>query len=192
MIDQLLGYLASGGAVSGPLVVIGLSLWALLTLRALDLRTGLRGELDQALARADQGDLPDGAGVIAEAIRLLDRPCARGACPALAGLAELEDGLGRGRRLIRALVAISPLLGLLGTVSGMIETFSSLGEMTLHAQSGGIAGGISVALVSTQLGLLVAIPGLLAGRMLDQREDGLRLGLDLVREHLRVRQGVTA
>jgi biopolymer transport protein ExbB len=84
----------------------------------------------------------------------------------------------RFRRVIRALIGAAPLLGLLGTVIGMIETFASLSERVLFAQSGGVAGGISVALVSTQMGLFVAIPGLLAGRWLDRREQRLDTELE--------------
>ena len=76
----------------------------------------------------------------------------------------------RHRVLIRTLVGLAPLLGLLGTVHGMIETFSSMGEMSMHSQSGGIAGGVSEALLSTQVGLVIAVPGILLGRMLDKRE----------------------
>ncbi|MDZ7829411.1 MAG: MotA/TolQ/ExbB proton channel family protein [Halofilum sp. (in: g-proteobacteria)] len=46
----------------------------------------------------------------------------------------------------------------------MIETFESLGDMSLFSQSGGIAGGISQALFTTQLGLAVAIPGMAGQR----------------------------
>ena len=71
---------------------------------------------------------------------------------------------------IRAIVGSAPLLGLLGTVNGMITTFDSLGDMTLFSQTGGVAGGISQALITTQMGLCVAIPGVIAGRILDRRE----------------------
>lgn len=63
--------------------------------------------------------------------------------------------------LIKSFLVISPLLGLLGTVSGMIETFDSLGDMQMYSQSGGIASGISKALFTTQLGLIISAPGLL-------------------------------
>ena len=97
------------------------------------------------------------------------------------GAIELRDRLdaaffsmvshsSRHRVLIRTLVGLAPLLGLLGTVHGMIETFSSMGEMSMHSQSGGIAGGVSEALLSTQVGLVIAVPGILLGRMLDRRE----------------------
>jgi biopolymer transport protein ExbB len=73
--------------------------------------------------------------------------------------------------LLMGLVTIAPLLGLLGTVSGMIETFSSMQGATLtHATEQTVAGGISVALVSTQLGLMVGVPGLAAARLLARLE----------------------
>lgn len=83
---------------------------------------------------------------------------------------ERQVELTRFRVLIRAIVMVAPLAGLLGTVDGMIETFDALGDMALFTQSGGIAGGVSQALVSTQMGLAVAIPGLVIGRLLDRRQ----------------------
>jgi len=86
--------------------------------------------------------------------------------------------LGRHVVLIGTLTAMAPLAGLLGTVTGMIETFDGLATMSLHSGSGGIAGGISAALVSTQMGLAVAIPGLIAGRMLNRRAERMHGQLD--------------
>ncbi len=77
------------------------------------------------------------------------------------------------KQSIRSIVMVAPLLGLLGTVIGMIETFDSLQDSALFSQSGGIAGGISQALITTQMGLVVAIPGLLVGKKLDQKEEEL-------------------
>ena len=70
------------------------------------------------------------------------------------------------------IAAISPLLGLLGTVSGMIRSFTAIttegvGNPTV------LAGGISEALVTTAAGLTVAIPALIAYRYLRGRVDGL-------------------
>jgi biopolymer transport protein ExbB len=83
-------------------------------------------------------------------------------------LAEESSLLNRGLPTVAVLAAVSPLLGLLGTVTGMIETFQSItlfgtGDPKL------MSGGISQALVTTQLGLSVAIPlvlfhSLLVGR----------------------------
>ena len=71
-------------------------------------------------------------------------------------------------------VAIAPLLGLLGTVGGMIETFKGIGGSELFSQSGGVAGGIAQALLTTQMGLVVAVPGILLARILDKRADKLQ------------------
>jgi biopolymer transport protein ExbB len=70
------------------------------------------------------------------------------------------------------IAAISPLLGLLGTVSGMIRSFTAIttegvGNPTV------LAGGISEALITTAAGLTVAIPALIAYRYLRGRVDGL-------------------
>jgi biopolymer transport protein ExbB len=84
-------------------------------------------------------------------------------------LAEESSLLNRGLPTVAVLAAVSPLLGLLGTVTGMIETFQSItlfgtGDPKL------MSGGISQALITTQLGLAVAIPlvlfhSLLVGRV---------------------------
>lgn len=84
--------------------------------------------------------------------------------------------------IINAVVVTAPLLGLLGTVIGMIETFDSLAEMELFAQSGGIAGGISQALFTTQMGLAVAIPGLLIKTMLDRKQRRIQTELSQIKD----------
>ncbi|MDP4984571.1 MotA/TolQ/ExbB proton channel family protein [Pseudoalteromonas tunicata] len=77
---------------------------------------------------------------------------------------KLEYWLGA----IAITAAVSPLLGLLGTVSGMIETFKL---MTLFGagDAAAVSGGISEALVTTELGLVVAIPALLCHALLSRR-----------------------
>ncbi|MEM1025104.1 MAG: MotA/TolQ/ExbB proton channel family protein [Myxococcota bacterium] len=92
----------------------------------------------------------------------------------------LRGELNKFRVLTKVIVAVSPLLGLLGTVSGMIETFSALGDMTLFSQSGGIAGGISQALLTTQFGLSIAIPGLLMRNFLEMRQRLIESQIDEV------------
>lgn len=77
--------------------------------------------------------------------------------------------LARYRSALRVLVAIAPLLGLLGTVGGMVEMFSSLDGRGFEDEAS-VAGGISTALVTTQLGLVIGAPGLVASRLLDRRE----------------------
>jgi biopolymer transport protein ExbB len=73
---------------------------------------------------------------------------------------ELEEFFRRKRLLIGAMIAAAPLLGLLGTVAGMIGTFEGLAGSAAQSMEG-LAGGISEALLNTEAGLTVAIPALL-------------------------------
>lgn len=98
--------------------------------------------------------------------------------------ADLERLTRRHQKLIMTIVAVAPLMGLLGTVAGMIETFDSLADMSLFAQSGGIAGGISQALFTTQMGLAVAIPGLIIGGMLERKASMIRHDLAQIKDLL--------
>ena len=83
----------------------------------------------------------------------------------------------RGLRTLAILAAVAPLLGLLGTVTGIIETFQSI---TLYGTGDPrlMSGGISQALVTTVLGLVVAIPILLLHSMLTGRSNQLVQILD--------------
>jgi biopolymer transport protein ExbB len=87
-----------------------------------------------------------------------------------AGLTEERVGLQRFGMVIVVIAAIAPLLGLLGTVTGMISTFEIITE---HGTGDPrmLSGGISEALITTQMGLVVAIPMLLLGNMLNGWSD---------------------
>ena len=73
--------------------------------------------------------------------------------------------------LVKTIVMLAPLIGLLGTVVGMIETFDALQSSSMFSQGDSIAGGISKALFTTELGLVVAVPGLILGKILDKKEE---------------------
>lgn len=79
-----------------------------------------------------------------------------------------QDEARRGTGTILTFAAVAPLLGLLGTVTGMIEAFDALAAWG-SANPRALSGGISEALISTQTGLLVAIPVLFAGQFLRRR-----------------------
>jgi biopolymer transport protein ExbB len=72
--------------------------------------------------------------------------------------AECMEGLRRDIVILSALTAVAPLLGLLGTVRGMIGTFGAVAQVAGDTGTE-VAGGISQALITTQFGLLVALPG---------------------------------
>lgn len=73
------------------------------------------------------------------------------------------------RVMVKTIVMLAPLIGLLGTVDGMIETFDALQNSSMFSQGSSIAGGISKALFTTELGLIVAVPGMILGKALDRK-----------------------
>jgi biopolymer transport protein ExbB len=73
---------------------------------------------------------------------------------------------------IRMLSAVAPMLGLLGTVTGIITTFDVI-TVVGSGRPRLMAGGISEALITTATGLAIAIPGLLAHSILSGRVDGI-------------------
>lgn len=86
-------------------------------------------------------------------------------------LAE-QPGLERGQAVVKVIAAIAPLMGLLGTVTGMIGTFQAI-TVFGSGDPKMMAGGISQALVTTVLGLVVAIPLLFANTALNSRSRSL-------------------
>lgn len=113
-------------------------------------------------------------------------------CPE-ADLRATLEGAGRvvGQRLERYLSALAtiasaaPLLGLLGTVIGMIEIFGSQAggaQAAVGANPVQLAHGISVALYNTAFGLIVAIPSLIFWRYFRARVDAYLLGMELASE----------
>jgi biopolymer transport protein ExbB len=82
--------------------------------------------------------------------------------------------------LVKTIVILAPLVGLLGTVMGMIETFDALQNSAMFGQGASISGGISKALFTTELGLVVAVPGLILGRVLDKKEDKFELEFEQI------------
>jgi biopolymer transport protein ExbB len=76
----------------------------------------------------------------------------------------------RSARFIGTLVAAAPLLGLLGTVLGMLQTFFGISTSGGSETAGVVAAGISEALVTTQTGLSVALPGLFIVMVIRRRK----------------------
>jgi len=186
VLEATAAYLRQGGWIMGPLLVVSLVMWTLILERWRVLRRYARGDLDipgvLAVARGERPAPTPAAGGLRTAL-------VRAFCDLRSGrprldreiLAQCRERLDRElenrHEAIAVLAGIAPLLGLLGTVLGMIETFQVLAAFgTGNARA--LAGGISVALVTTQTGLLIAIPGLvLSGRLRDRAEQ-LRLRLE--------------
>ncbi len=89
---------------------------------------------------------------------------------ARSAIARLDRHLG----MLDTIATLSPLLGLFGTVLGMIEAFQAMQAAGGRVEPGVLAGGISTALVTTAAGLAVAIPASAAFSWFDARLDQLR------------------
>ena len=74
-------------------------------------------------------------------------------------------------RVLELIAMISPLLGLLGTVMGMIQSFQALEMAQGSANASVLAGGIWQALLTTAVGLLVAIPAAVGATLLSARAE---------------------
>ncbi len=175
-------YMRSGGVVMLPLALVSVAMWLLIIDRVLFFRRlqykPMRAQTALDHIKADR--MPDPKqyrGAISLLVAtFLSR---RSADPELDRFVLDETVLQLNRSLtaylnvIGALAGIAPLLGLLGTVTGMIATFDILAVFgTGNAKA--MAGGISEALITTQTGLLVAIPGLYMKGLLDRRARVLR------------------
>ena len=95
--------------------------------------------------------------------------------------------LERYLNALGTIAAISPLLGLLGTVTGMIRTFKAI-TLAGVGNPTAMASGIAEALITTATGLIIAIPALVAYRMLRSRVDGHVI--DMEKESLKLVQAI--
>ncbi len=86
---------------------------------------------------------------------------------------ELEHHI----QTIFVLASIAPLFGLLGTVAGMISTFDAISCFG-NANARALATGIREALITTQIGLIVAVPGLVMGHIIRRSTDNIQMRME--------------
>ncbi|CAK2795202.1 biopolymer transport protein ExbB [Vibrio crassostreae] len=91
----------------------------------------------------------------------------------LEAVVDEQTHLEKGLSMLKLLAALAPMLGLLGTVTGMIETFQVITQFG-NGDPKVMAGGISMALVTTVLGLVAAMPLLLAHNILSTQAENIR------------------
>lgn len=176
MIDKIIEITHGGGFVAYPLIAGCALLGYGISQRLLFLRRGNGKQVDTLMGENSVVENTEFMSLISR-IKRSSTQVEREVI-----LSDAQEYFSQFGTLITTVVMIAPLLGLLGTVSGMIETFASLGDGALHSQSGGIAGGISTALISTQMGLAVAIPGLVIGRVLMRKQQQLMNDLEQAKE----------
>nr|WP_321400420.1 MotA/TolQ/ExbB proton channel family protein [uncultured Desulfobacter sp.] len=193
-LELMADLIRAGGVVMVPLVILSLVMWLLILERAFFFRRLYKKNMNSstALSLVRENTLPDpkryrGAVslLVTEFIQnrsgsaQLDRHLLD------AAVARINRRMTRSLAIIGVLAAMAPLMGLLGTVTGMITTFDVLAIFgTGNAKA--MAGGISESLITTQTGLIVAIPGLYMKGFLDRRAEHLsqriqRMGLYLKR-----------
>jgi len=192
--DLLAALLNAGGPVMALLVAVSFLLWFRLTWWSLELRRFLRrleGLADLAAeTAAKQGKAAcrallfrrlrgDAAfePVLQAAFGENDPYAVEAACSTLAEKLRSPEGP------LSSLVTAAPLLGLLGTVVGMVQTFSAL-TLGGAADPRALGGGISCALVTTQAGLAVALAGLYGVGWVGRRSKQVATELELIQSVL--------
>ncbi|MBU1054200.1 MAG: MotA/TolQ/ExbB proton channel family protein [Proteobacteria bacterium] len=186
-------YIKAGGVVMVPLFAVSIVMWLLIIDRAMFFRRLYHKNMDSktAWSHTNEGRMPDPAQYRGVVSLLVAEFVSRRHGNKELDLHILDEIIQKLSRrltgylaLIGVLAAIAPLLGLLGTVTGMIATFDVLAVFgTGNAKA--MAGGISEALITTQTGLLVAIPGLYMKGFLDRRAQILKQRIEAVGFYLK-------
>jgi len=186
VIDALTGIAEMGGPVVMLLIAMSLIGMALVLAKIwhfMRAGVGRHAGLEQALARWDAGDqraAVEAAGAASNHLAMLsvtamqaaaqsgpDTPALRARLTGLA--AERLAALSGGLRVLDSIAQVAPLLGLFGTVLGMIEAFQGLQAAGSAVDPSALAGGIWVALLTTAVGLAVAMPASLLMTWFDGR-----------------------
>lgn len=191
---SLLGVLRDGGLLMIPIGVCSFVLLVFVFERAISLRRGrviprpfvrrfleqLReGQLtrDEAVKLCEENSSPV-AEVFGAAVRKWGRPSVEVEQAIIDAGERVTNGLRRYLRLFNGVSTISPLLGLLGTVLGMIRAFNAIVTAGAMGRPELLANGISQALLTTAAGLSVAIPALIAYLYFISRVDRLIISID--------------
>jgi biopolymer transport protein ExbB len=164
-IGSLIQTLAKGGPVMIPLVICSVVALAVVVERlGFWWRQGDVGPAEHALELAERGKLDEALEVARRSHSATARVIAAGlaerqAPPAAAMEAAVQTEMSRLRSYLPVLdtiITLSPLLGLLGTVTGMIAAFGILSTSGMN-QPNAITGGVAEALIATAAGLAIAI-----------------------------------
>ena len=166
-------FMATGGFVMPPLLLVTILLWYAISYRASMIRLNTNNPRRLVQKRLENPDMP--TKTLMEEAVVIGLDVSKNYPQAIRKnldviFRDYYTALNQYRRLVTVLLVVAPLLGLLGTVSGMIETFDSLQDMTFMSQDGGIAKGISQALITTQFGLSISVPGLIFHSYINRKQ----------------------
>jgi biopolymer transport protein ExbB len=191
---NLLQIIYAGGPMMVPIIACSFLLCVFVFERLVMLRRGrviprpfvkrfleqLReGQLDQesALELCQENKSPIST-IFAGALRRWGKPAVEVEQAILDEGERVANGLRRYLRLFNGISTLSPLLGLLGTVYGMIHSFNSIASASGMGKPELLAAGIGEALITTAGGLTVAIPALIAYLFFVGKVDGMVVELD--------------
>lgn len=209
---SLLEYIAAGGQIGAIIIVLSLAAVALIVTQLLRVRLTTLApapvveELDRDLsagdvrAAEDYCESPEHACFLTRVVGSALVRCGRSPFGFLELRSALEEaGQREAARLYRftdaigLIASVAPMLGLLGTVVGMVGAFDTITLTDGPARPDQLAGNISVALVTTVLGLIVAIPCTAAYTFLRNRIDALTAEIAEIIEDLAAHlEGTTA
>lgn len=137
------------------------------------------GQLDREAARKLCGEARCAAGdVFAAGLKKWGRPAVEVEQAVLDAGERAVNDLRKHLRIFNGVATLSPLLGLLGTVVGMIRSFNAIAGADAMGRPELLAGGISEALITTAAGLSLAIPALALHLFFVSRVDQLTMELD--------------
>lgn len=137
------------------------------------------GELDrdEALEICLKNDSPV-AHVFAHGVRKWDKPSVEVEQAIIDGGERQVSSLRKHLRVINGVATVTPLIGLLGTVWGMLQSFNDIAQAGAMGKTSQLASGIALALVTTAAGLIIAIPSLISYMYLSGRVDSLVIEMD--------------
>jgi biopolymer transport protein ExbB len=139
-----------------------------------------RGE---ALDACEENGSP-AARVFAAAVRRWGRPAVEIEQAAIDACERELNHLRRYRRVFNGVATIAPMLGLLGTVFGLIRSFNDVASSGAMGRPDLLARGFGEALITTAMGLLVAIPAMIMQSFFTGRVDRLAMRLDAACQHV--------
>jgi len=191
-VRAVIAVLARGGPVMIPLAACSVLALAVVIDRAWAWwRLGRSRDPELVLARAARGEWVE-AGKLGEVSRspvarvLAAGILHRNPAPTLAMEAAARHEIARLKRFLPVLdtiVTLSPLLGLLGTVTGMIAAFGIMGQSGMNSPHA-ITGGVAEALIATAVGLGIAIAALVPLNFFNSRVDAMHDTIERYGSHL--------
>ncbi len=140
-----------------------------------------QGKLDQdsALELCEENGSPV-ASVFAHGVRKWGKPSVEVEQAIIDGGERQVSQLRKHLRILNGVSTVTPLVGLLGTVIGMILAFNEIAAADALGKADKLAVGIAMALLTTALGLMIAIPALILYMFLAGRVDSLVMEMDLL------------